>query len=385
MRVRESIKQALKQRSRQSLIRTRQTRNSPVSPHILVDGKSCLNFSSSDYLSLANDPRVINAFKKGVNQYGVGSGASSVVSGYTTAHQALEEELAHFLGYPRALVFSTGYMTNVGILTALSSHLDLILQDKQCHASLIDGGQFANTNYERYLHSSPVDLCKKLEKHREKKCLVVTDGVFSVRGDIAPLPEILEKIRFFSASLMVDDAHGIGVLGPKGQGSIEYFQLPENSVDILVGTFGKAFGTFGAFVAADDVIIDTLIQSARSYIYTTAVPPAIACATRESLSIIQSEPWRREKLQDLINYFQKMAAFQGIGCEPSKTPIQSILIGSAEKAMKLGKMLTDQGIYVAVMRPPTTAPHKSCLRVTLTALHQKTHIEQFFSALSKEL
>jgi 8-amino-7-oxononanoate synthase len=381
--MRASLKEALAQRSQKVLTRTRQVRTSAVSPHIVVDGKSYLNFASSDYLGLANDPRVVHAFKRGVDQYGAGSGAACVVSGYTAAHQSLEEALADFLGYPRVLLFSTGYMANVGVLTALSSHLDCILQDKQCHASLVDGAKFANIEFVRYLHGSAENLAKRLEKQQAKRCLVVTDGVFSVRGDIAPLTDMVQKIRQTpSAYLMVDDAHGIGVLGQKGGGSLEHFGLPPSAVDILVGTFGKAFGTFGAFVAGDETLIEALMQYARSYVYTTALPPAVAEATHESLRLIQSEPWRREKLKANIADFQQRAVDLDLTYDASFTPIQSILIGSSESAMMVGQMLAEQGIYVAVMRPPTTLPHKSCLRVTLTALHQTTHIEQLFSALS---
>lgn len=382
--MRASLKEALAQRSQKMLTRKRQVRTSAVSPQIMVDGKSYLNFASSDYLGLANDPRVVHAFKQGLDQYGVGSGAACVVSGYTAAHQALEEALADFLGYPRVLLFSTGYMANVGVLTALSGYLDCILQDKQCHASLVDGGKFANIEFVRYLHGSAINLAKRLEKHREKRCLVVTDGVFSVRGNVAPLPDILQKTREApSAYLMVDDAHGIGVLGQNGRGSLEHFGLSPSAVDILVGTFGKAFGTFGAFVAGDETLIEALMQYARSYIYTTALPPAVAVATRESLSLMQSESWRREKLNAHIADFQQRVLDLGLKSDASFTPIQSILIGSSENAMMVGKMLADQGIYVAVMRPPTTLPHKSCLRVTLTASHQAAHIEQLCSVLSQ--
>lgn len=377
------LKNALTKRAKEGLMRQRQIRSSPVDPHVFIAERPFLNFASNDYLGLANHPKVIEAFKSGVDCYGVGSGASQIVSGYTTAHQSLEEALAEFLGYPRVLLFSTGYMANIGVLTALSRHLDLILQDKLSHASLVDGALFAKIGFERYQHGSIKDLTRRLKKHENKRCLVVSDGVFSVQGDIAPLVEVSEKTHEMSHLLMLDDAHSIGVLGQNGRGSLEHFQCNTSAVDILVGTFGKAFGTFGAFVAADSVIIETLIQYARSYMYTTALPPAIAVATNESLSLIQSEPWRREKLIQLVAYFQKGLTELGISYAPSITPIQSIEVGSAERAFQMGKQLAEQGIAVAVMRPPTTPPHRSCLRVTITSLHKKEHLDQLFSALKK--
>lgn len=380
MTLESSLRQSLKLREARVLMRQRQTRDSAVSPFVLVDGKSYLNFASSDYLGLANDPRVVTAFKRAADRYGVGSGAASVVSGYTAAHQALEEALADFFGYPRALVFSTGYMANIGVLTALSGHIDHVLQDKRCHASLVDGGLFSSIAFERYLHGHVADLSRRLEKCSQKRCLVVSDGVFSIDGDLAPLPEIVAKTRQFSQYLMIDDAHGIGVLGQHGKGILEHFSLVPSDIDILVGTFGKAFGTFGAFVAADHTLIEAFIQYARSYTYTTALPAAVLEATRESLSLIQSEPWRREALRELISYFHEKVANFGLKTQ-SFTPIQSICVGSAKKALLLGQKLATSGILVAVMRPPTTPPTKSCLRVTLTALHKKSHIDQLLSAL----
>ena len=377
------LEKALIERKERALMRQRHVRNSPVDPCVMISGKTFLNFASNDYLGLANDPRVIQAFKNGVDRYGVGSGAAQIVSGYTGAHQGLEEALADFLGYPRVLLFSTGYMANVGVLTALSSHLEIILQDKLCHASLVDGGIFSKIDLKRYKHGSMKDLSRQLEKHQNQRCLVVSDGVFSVYGSIARLPELSEKTRQKSQLLLIDDAHGIGVLGQQGRGILEHFHQNSSAVDILVGTFGKAFGTFGAFVAADEMIIETLLQYARSYTYTTALPPAIVEATRESLSLIQTEPWRRDTLNTLIAYFQNGLKNLGIVSPESKTPIQSIQLGTAHAALDVSNQLAEQGILVAVMRPPTTPPQQSCLRVTLTALHQTQHLDQLLDQLVK--
>lgn len=388
MSIQSQLEHSLVARSQKTLIRQRKVRHSPVGPWVDVAGETLLNFASNDYLGLANHPRVVTAFKQAVDRYGVGSGASSVVSGYTTAHQALEEALADFLGYPRTLVFSTGYMANVGILTVLSAHLSVILQDKLNHASLTDGGIFSKIAFERYAHQSMKDLSRRLEKYQTAQGLVVSDGVFSVQGDVCALPELSQITRQTSNLLMIDDAHAIGVLGTNGRGTLEHFHLSSSAVDILVGTFGKAFGTFGAFVAADDLTIETLLQSARSYIYTTALPPAIAAATLESLTLIQTEFWRRETLSELIRYFQKGLVDLSLPSIPighitSMTPIQCIPIGSATTALQMGEKLAKEGIFVAVMRPPSTMPNKSCLRITLTAAHQKSHIDQLLSAFAK--
>jgi 8-amino-7-oxononanoate synthase len=376
-----SLEQSLYKQSQKSLLRRRKARASPVAAEILIDGKNYINFAANDYLGLANDSRVIAAFKKAANYYGVGSGAAYMVSGYTVLHQALEEELADFLGYPRVLVFSTGYMANVGTLTALSPYLDVILEDKLNHASLIDGGRFAGVQFERYLHRSMTSLSAQLARYQNKRCLVVSDGVFSVTGDVALLPELSQKTHSAGQLLMIDDAHGIGVLGQKRSGSLDHFHLDSTAVDILVGTFGKAFGTFGAFVAGNDIMIEALLQYARSYTYTTGLPPAIAAATRVSLDIIKKESWRQDKLNTLIDYFRQSMTYLSIPFLPSFTPIQCIPVGDAQIAAALGDKLMQRGVMVGVMRPPTTPPRKSCLRVTLTALHEKSHVDALCLAL----
>lgn len=383
MLIRARLEEALASRTREGLLRQRKVRHSPVDPEVTVNNKRFLNFASNDYLGLANHPLVINAFKQATDHYGVGSGAAQIVSGYTVAHQMLEEALADFLGYPRALVFSTGYMANVGVLTALSPHLDVILQDKFNHASLVDGAMFTKIHFERYLHRSTNDLSRRLQKHQAEHCLIASDGVFSVQGDLANLPELSQQAEKTGALLMIDDAHAIGTLGANGRGSLEHFHLPSSAVDILVGTFGKAFGTFGAFVAADNVIIETLLQFARSYIYTTALPPAVIAATYASLQLIQTESWRRDHLHALIAYFQKGIAKLNLSHTQSFTPIQCISVGSTYAAAQMGKRLADEGILIAVMRPPTTPPNQSCLRVTLTALHQKSHVDQLLLAIER--
>lgn len=383
MLIRTRLEEVLSSRADEGLMRQRKVRHSPVAPEVTVNNKSFLNFASNDYLGLANHPFVVKAFKEATDRYGVGGGAAQIVSGYTAAHQMLEEALADFLGYPRVLVFSTGYMANIGVLTALSPHLDIILQDKLNHASLADGAMFAKIHFERYLHRSTEDLCRRLQKHPSKNCLIASDGVFSVQGDLANLPELSQQAKKTDALLMIDDAHGLGALGTNGRGSLEHFDLPSSAVDILVGTFGKSFGTFGAFVAADNVIIETLLQFARSYIYTTALPPSVVAATYTSLQLMQTENWRRDHLQELIAYFQEGVSKLNLPYTQSITSIQCISIGSPHEALQMGEALANEGILVAVMRPPTTPPNQSCLRVTLTASHQKSHVDQLLLAIER--
>jgi len=338
------------------------------------------SFISNDYLGLKNDARVKQAFKNGVDQYGVGSGASYLVSGYTKAHQALEFELAEFLNCEQVLLFSTGYMANVGIITSLMQKGDGIFQDKLNHASLIDGVRFSGSDYYRFAHKNLLHAEQWLLKKSCDNKLIVSDGVFSVDGDQADVNALVQLSKQHDALLMIDDAHGIGVLGDNGQGSTAGYK-----VDLLVGTFGKAFGCFGAFVAGSKPMIETLIQFARSYIYTTAFPPAIAEACRASLQIIKKEQWRRDKLQGLIEKFKESAAQKGVELLPSDTPIQAIVIGDVKKAIRVCESLESQGIAVGLMRPPTVAKNSSRLRVTLSVLHEEEDVENLLEALTKTL
>lgn len=348
----------------------------------IVDNKTVVNFCSNDYLGLAKNTRVIAAFKKATDDYGVGSGSAHLICGHSPVHHVLEEELAEFTGRERALLFSTGYMANLGAITALVGRGDSVFEDKLNHASLLDGGLSSGAIFKRYPHADLEQLKKLLTKASGQK-LVVTDGVFSMDGDVAPLCELADLAKQNTAWLMVDDAHGFGVLGKTGGGLVEELNLTSDDVPILMGTLGKAFGTFGAFVAGSETLIETLIQSARTYIYTTALPPAIAEATRESLKIIITENWRREKLQVLIQQFKSGAAQLGLPLMPSDSPIQPLLVGDSSCAMRMSEQLLDAGFLVSAIRQPTVPKGKARLRITLSALHEFEDVARLLETLQR--
>lgn len=348
----------------------------------IFDDKKLVNFCSNDYLGLSENEIVIAAFKNAADVYGVGSGSAHLICGHTKAHHLLEEELAEFTGRERALLFSTGYMANVGTINALVGRGDSVFEDKLNHASLLDGGLSSGANFKRYPHADLTQLEKLLSKTSGEN-LIVTDGVFSMDGDVAPLCELVTIAKQHQAQLMVDDAHGFGVLGKTGGGLIEELNLTSEDVPILMGTLGKAFGTFGAFIAGSETLIETLIQSARTYIYTTALPPAIAEATRASLKIVIAETWRREKLQALISQFKTGAAQLNLPLMPSDSPIQPILIGDSFRATQLSQQLLDAGFLVSAIRPPTVPKNKARLRITLSALHEFEDVARLLETLHR--
>jgi 8-amino-7-oxononanoate synthase len=375
------LKQKLAEREAQHLYRRRRTTDGPQGPMPMIDGKRFLSFCSNDYLGLANHPEIVAAFKRGADAYGVGSGAAHLVNGHSQAHHALEEELAEFTGRPRALLFSTGYMANLGTVAALVGAGDAVFEDRLNHASLLDAGLLSRARLSRYNHGDVAALQGKLSESQAKEKLIVTDGVFSMDGDIAPLPELATLAKQHDALLMVDDAHAIGVLGPQGRGSCAHFGLGMSEVPVLMATLGKGVGSFGAFVAGSEDLIEWLIQAARPYIYTTATPPAIAEATRASLKIIQAEEWRREKLQTLIKRFRAGATQLGLQLMASETPIQPLLIGEAADALAVSKQLEQQGILISAIRPPTVPEGTARLRITFSAAHTDEQVDQLLSAL----
>ncbi|AKH20688.1 8-amino-7-oxononanoate synthase [Sedimenticola thiotaurini] len=373
----------LERRRAEHLYRRRRVLGSPQNPRLQMDGQELLSFCSNDYLGLANHPEVIAALQRGADRYGAGSGSAHLVSGHSQAHHALEEELAAFTGRPRALLYSTGYMANQGVIAALLGRDDTIYQDRLNHASLIDGGLLSRAGLKRYPHNDTAALAARMACQSGGDALVAVDGVFSMDGDLAPLPELATLCERQQAWLMVDDAHGFGVLGRGGRGSVDHFGLDRQSVPILVGTLGKAFGTFGAFVAGSEALIETLIQQSRSYIYTTALPPAVAEATRTSLRLLQQEEWRREQLRQLIAHFRAGATQLGLNLMASQTPIQPILAGSAEQALAWSQALERQGLLVTAIRPPTVPEGSARLRVTLSASHTLEQLDQLLEALAR--
>ncbi|WP_428605455.1 8-amino-7-oxononanoate synthase [Sedimenticola sp.] len=378
-----SLEPELERRRAAHLYRRRRVLGGAQSPLLQVDGKPLLSFCSNDYLGLANHPQVIQALQRGAERYGAGSGSAHLVSGHSAAHHALEEELAAFTGRPRALLYSTGYMANQGVITALMGRGDTVFEDRLNHASLIDGGLLSRADLKRYPHNNIAALADQMTRRLDGEALVAVDGVFSMDGDLAPLPELARLCQAQDAWLMVDDAHGIGVLGRDGRGSVDHFGLDPQAVPILMGTLGKAFGTFGAFVAGSEALIETLIQQSRSYIYTTALPPAVAEATRASLRLVQEESWRREHLQQLIARFRAGASQLGLELMPSETPIQPILAGSAERAVGWSQALESEGMLVTAIRPPTVPTGSARLRVTLSASHSFEQLDRLLDALGR--
>jgi 8-amino-7-oxononanoate synthase len=363
------------------LYRRRQVLDGPQGVEVRIEGRSYLSFCSNDYLGLANHPEVVAAFHRGLDEYGAGSGAAHLISGHSRAHHALEEELAEFVWRPRALLFSTGYMANLGVISALVGHGDRVFEDQANHASLLDGARLSGARLIRYRHGDCAALEQRLADAPTGEYLVATDGVFSMDGDLAPLPGLAELAAAHEAWLLVDDAHGLGVIGPGGRGTAAYYGLAPAQVPILMGTLGKAFGTFGAFVAGSETLVETLIQEARTYIYTTAPPPAAAAATRAALRLVREQDWRREQLQALVRRFREGAAQLGLELADSSTPIQPLTVGEAAAALHLSETLRARGILIGAIRPPTVPPGSARLRITFSAAHTVAQVDRLLDAL----
>jgi 8-amino-7-oxononanoate synthase len=374
------LQRELDERATLGMLRQRRMLQSPQAPHIMVDGKSYLSFCSNDYLGLANHPQLIAALQQGAAQHGVGAGAAHLVSGHGAAHHQLEHELAAFVGKPAALLFSTGYMANLGVVQALVGKGDIVFADKFNHASLNDAMQLSRAAVKRYRHNDMTQLAQLLEQAGSGRKLVITDAVFSMDGDLAPLPELLALCEQHDAWLLIDDAHGFGVLGERGRGSLAHFGIASKRV-ICMATLGKAAGVFGAFVAAEQAVIDTLINHARSYVYTTASPPALASALLESLQQIANGDELRGHLQRLIA--QLRSGLRGLpwSVMPSATAIQPLLVGGNHAAMKLSAALRERGIWVAAIRPPTVPQGTARLRITLSAAHRAADVTRLLESL----
>ncbi len=351
---------------------------------IELDGRPCVDFCSNDYLGLSAHPRVVEALVEAAREHGVGARASHLVTGHQREHEALEEALAAHTGRERALLFSTGYMANLGLATLVPKG-GLVVGDALNHASLIDAGRLARAGLDWYPHGDAAALEGKLAARTAGPALVLTDGVFSMDGDLAPLPALAGACRRHGALLAVDDAHGLGVLGAGGGGTLEHFGLTARDVPALVGTLGKAFGSFGAFVAGDADLVETLVQRARTYIYTTALPAAVAAATRAALEVAAAESWRRARVLALAQRFRRLAAEAGLPLTPSETPIQPVLLGGADDAVEASRRLLDRGYFVAAIRPPTVPAGTSRLRVALSAAHRDSEVEGLVSCLADTL
>lgn len=372
----------LEERQQQQLMRqppTLQTAQG-VRVKLATSSRELINFSSNDYLGLAADPRLREAFMAGARLWGVGSGASHLVCGHQQPHQQLQERLAELTGREAVLLFSSGYQANLAAIQTLFGSGDRVLQDRLNHASLLDGGLASGAEFRRFHHLDLAHLQSRLEKTHSGQTLVVTDSVFSMDGDQADLPKLAQLCQRHAAWLMVDDAHGFGVLGQQGEGSCGA-NLPASQVPLLMGTLGKALGTAGAFIAADQVVIDYLQQFARTHIYTTAQPPALAVATLKALDILAQEPQRREHLKHLIHYFRKEAAGLGLPLMPSATPIQPLLLQSSQRALNWSEQLQKAGFLVMAIRTPTVPQGQARLRITLSAAHEFEQLDQLLEAL----
>jgi len=360
----------------------------------VCDGRTVLNFCSNDYLGLATHPEVRAALRRGVDRLGVGSGASQLITGHNAEHAALEAELADWVGRERALLFGTGYAANMGVIAALMGKRDTIVSDALNHASLIDGARLSGAAKAVYRHGDPADAGFALARADAGHRLLLTDAVFSMDGDRAPLAALARTAREHDAWLMADDAHGLGVLGPRGAGAVAEAGLDATEVPILVGTLGKSLGTAGAFVAGDAALIEYLLQSARTFIFSTAPPPAVAAATRTALGIARDDEGRRERLRALIGRFRRGAAELGISLGTShispltsqvSTPIQPLILGDEASAMAVSDALLERGYLVGAIRPPTVPAGTSRLRITLSAVHSEADVDGLLDALAHAL
>jgi len=370
----------LARRQAESLYRMRPLALSPQTVEMQINGLAMLNFCSNDYLGLASDPRIKAAICADESA-GWGSGAAHLVTGHHLHHHLLEDELADWLGVERVLLFSTGYMANLAVQQTLMQKGDVIIGDKLNHASLIDGALASEAEFKRYPHLDYVALEKRLQQ-THSPTLIVSDSVFSMDGDLADLTKLQPLAHKHQAWLFIDDAHGLGVFGREGRGAFDHFNLKIDADTILVGTFGKAFGTSGAFVAGSSVLIESLIQFARPFIYTTAMSPMNALATRTALKLLREGDHLREKLHENIHQFREGALALGLDLMPSVSAIQPILLGDSARAVAWSDALKNQGFWVAAIRPPTVPKNQARLRITLSAAHSKHHLDRLLTVLA---
>ncbi len=381
----KDIEDGLAALDHQHLRRHRRVIDTPVGPRMTADGKPLLAFCSNDYLGLAHHPEIVEALCAGARRWGAGSGASHLVSGHLRPHDALEERIAEFVGLPRALTFSTGYMANLAVAPALVGRGDAVFADRLNHASLIDAALASGAEHKRYAHNDIAALEKLLRESAAKRKLILTDAVFSMDGDLADLPRLFELAEQYDTWLVVDDAHGFGVLGEHGSGCLSHFGLPVSPRIVYVGTFGKAAGVAGAFVAGDTRVIEWLMQKARTYIFTTAAAPALSCALLKSLELIADGDDRRKKLAALIARLRDgvgaLAADRGWHLADSPTPIQPVIVGDNKAALALSAALEQQGFWVPAIRPPTVPMGSARLRLTLSASNESADIDALLAAL----
>ena len=373
------------ERVRASLVRRLRTVDAVDGAYVWIGGRRLLNFASNDYLGLAQHPALREALAVAAARWGVGATAAHLLGGHREEHAALEAVLARWTGRERALLFSDGWMANLGVVSTLLERDDVCVQDKLNHASLLDAARLAGCELKRYPHADCDGAARQLDARPDAAALLASDGVFSMDGDVAPLRELASLCAEKRATLMIDDAHGIGVLGDEGAGSVADAGLAQADVPILMATLGKALGVAGAFVAGSAALIDGLVQSARPFIYTTAMPPALAAAARAAVDIARFEGWRRDRLARLIAHFRSGASTAGLELMASRTPIQPVVIGESAAALAASAELEVAGFYVPAIRPPTVPDGKARLRVTLSALHAESDVERLLAALETAL
>ncbi len=378
----ESLKKELEQRQTQGLMRQRRLLDSPQAEQITADEHQYLSFCSNDYLGLANRPELIAAMQQAAGNSGVGSGASNLITGHHRYHDTLEKQLADFVGMPAALLFSTGYMANIGVLGALVGRGDAIFADKLNHACLNDGGYYSMAEFKRFAHNDVAALEKLLQASKARHKIIAADAVFSMDGDIAPIPEYLKLCEQYDAYLYMDDAHGFGVLGKHGSGTLSHFGLKSPRI-IMMATLGKAAGVAGAFVAGEQVVIDYLIQTAKSYVYSTPAPPALSATLSASLKLIEKGDDLRAHLRHLIATLKQNLHLKRWQLMPSETAIQPLLIGSNHDALRVGEYLQKQGILVPAIRPPTVPVNTARLRISLSAAHKTEDVVKLAEALNQ--
>jgi len=378
----EYISDELEKIKKSGLYRELNIVESAQGTHLEIKGKTYLSFCSNNYLGLANNPLVIKAVKDAVGKYGWGAGASRLVSGNMRLHEVLEGEISKFKGKEASIVFPTGYMANIGTISSLVSKGDLVICDKLNHASIIDGCRLSGADFRVYPHCDMKKLenvLKKATKYSRK--LIVTDTVFSMDGDIAPLPDIVRIAHKYKAMVMADEAHGTGVFGKRGGGVVEHFNLSKK-IDIVMGTLSKAVGSLGGYVSGDEDLINFLRNKARPFMYTTALPPAVCAASIAGIKLIQKNPLLRKSLWNNVRYLKKELDLLNFNLNPSESPIISILIGDAKKAVNVSKLLYKRDILIPAIRPPTVPTRSSRLRMTVMSTHTRKDLERLLEVLS---
>ena len=386
-----NFKEEINNISKQGYLRKRLINYSPQDVIIKINNKKLLSFASNDYLGLANNSDIKKAFIKAIDKYGVGAGSSPIISGYSVPHQKLEEDLSHYLGFDSVLVTNSGYLSNVGVVNAISKRDTVVFQDRENHNSIIESSRLSSTKLVRYKHLSTVDLKNKLTEYsNSKNKIIFTDSVFSMTGEISPLEEILKLKKLNKANIFVDDAHGFCVMNCLKETQYlpsicSYLNLNKKNIDAYIGTFGKAVGTFGSFVAGKKSFIELLVQKSKPYIYSTALPPSIAEATRASLKIIKKNKSFHEKLYNNINYFIKNTDHINKKLNDSVTPIQSFMIGNPQDTITIQKKAFKDGIFLQAIRYPTVPKNHDKLRISITSKHTKKHLDKLIKFLSKEL